>query len=82
MKLYDIVKTSGIDGEKNLCPFAHFFLPIKPSFVFLVIYLTNTYQGPIMGLELLHCIRNSIVNRIDGSNTPIDGLLGEEKCYK
>lgn len=25
VKQYGIVKTSGIDGEKNFCPFAHFF---------------------------------------------------------
>lgn len=64
----------------SICPF--FFLPIKPSFMFIIIYLTNIYQGPIMGLELLHCISNSIVNKIDGSNAPTDGLLGEEKYYK
>lgn len=27
VKQYGTEKTSGIDGEKNFCPFAHFFIP-------------------------------------------------------
>lgn len=50
MKLYDTVKTSGIDGEKNLCPFAHFFLThqtfIRVSSHLFNKYLSRTYKGP------------------------------------